>query len=247
MSASDYMEEVGEIVNCIKNEQKENIETAAKMASQALSQEGLIHTFGTGHSQLVAEEIYFRAGGLVTVNSLSEPLLGVTIDPRKSGILEKVPNVIKMITETENFYPEDIVIIISNSGRNAAPVEMALEMQKKGVEVVAITSLEHSRQVKTTHSSGQKLYQVADLTIDNCAPVGDAILNKKDIPVPFGPVSTLSGVFIIQSIIAETIENLNKKGLDIPLLKSGNLDNAKAYNQKVKMKYLELIKKRIQV
>jgi uncharacterized phosphosugar-binding protein len=124
----------------------------------------------------------------------------------------------------EDVRKEDAAIIISNSGRNAVPVEMALEMKSKGVKVIAITNLEQSLASVATHSSGKRLCEIADVTIDNCVPKGDALLSLPGTNSKLGPSTTVAGAAIINSIIVAAVSELLQRNESVPVLPSANLD-----------------------
>ena len=137
---------------------------------------------------------------------------------------EQESGLARSLIEREQVRAEDVAIIISNSGRNAAPIEMALEMQARGVKVIAITSLEQSRPSASRHASGKKLYQLADVSIDNCVPAGDALLTLPGLASRIGPSSTVAGAAIINSIIIEAVVELLRRGESVPVLPSANVE-----------------------
>ncbi len=231
------MEKAEEILAEVKKTQLENIRKAAEIAAQSIADGGLLHTFGTGHSHLVAAEIYLRAGGLLPVNAILEPSLMLHEQPFKSGDLERLPGVAEKLLPHHPISEGDSLLIISNSGRNAVPVEAALFGKKMGLRILALTSLEHSKSVTSRHPEGYKLYQLADVVIDNCAPAGDAILETEGCPVPFGAISGISGPFILQALCSEIVEILVNRGLEPPVIASGNLDWGAEHNEKIVKSY----------
>jgi uncharacterized phosphosugar-binding protein len=130
------------------------------------------------------------------------------------------------------------MVIVSNSGRNAVPVEMAMLAQEHGIYTIAITSLEHSRSVTSRHSSGKRLFEFADLVIDNCVPKGDGMLDFDG--VQSGPGSTVAGTVIVNSIVSETLRILTAEGRKPPVFVSQNVDGYN--NDELYMKYLNRIK-----
>ncbi len=239
MSSEDFMTKASSILNKVKKTQLEKIKEAAQIIATTIENDGILLTFGTGHSHMIAEEIYSRAGGLVPVYAILESGLTLEDGPLKSSMLEKLPGLAEEILATNPIKKSDTILIISNSGRNAVPIEMATGAREKGVNVIAITSLAHSKNVESRHPSGKKLYQVSDLVIDNCGVSGDAILEHEKVPVPFAATSSLAGVYIVQAMIAETIKILANRDLEVPVLMSGNLDKSVKHNQKMIEKYLD--------
>lgn len=223
MSLAGYITELQTILARIKQEQSANIQRAGRVVADALAAGGIIHTFGTGHSHLIAEEAFFRAGGLAAVNPLLDERLIFLKGALESTRAERESGLASRLLERENIRPEDAAIIISNSGRNAAPLEMALEMKARGVRVIAITNLEQSRAADSRHPSGKRLFELADVTIDNCAPPGDALLKLPGLDSPIGATSTVAGAAIINSIMIEAAAELLRRGASVPVLPSANL------------------------
>jgi len=126
------------------------------------------------------------------------------------------------LIEREDVRNGDAAIIISNSGRNAAPVEMAFEMKKRGARVIAITNLEQSKSAPSRHASGKKLYELADVAIGNCVPAGDALIALDGLGTKTGASSTVAGAAIAHSIIIESLNELLKRGESVPVLSSAN-------------------------
>lgn len=217
--------------------QAKAVRQAAEWAAEAVASDGILYTFGTGHSHCVAEEAVYRAGGLAPVDAILEPSLTGSSEVVKSEFMERVEGVARVILDYRRLTSRDLLFIISNSGRNAAPVEMALEARARGVKTVAITSLDYSRSVSSRHSSGQKLYEVADLVIDNGGVLGDACLRLPGLEQPVGPTSNIMALFLLHSILAQTAQNLLNRGLEPPVFWSGNLDGARERNQALLDRY----------
>ncbi|HAF21470.1 MAG TPA: hypothetical protein DCK93_00935 [Blastocatellia bacterium] len=224
MSFLEYIDGLQAVLERIKREQRSNIEKAGRLIADSLSAGGIVHTFGTGHSHLIAEEAFFRAGGIAAVNPILDERLIFLKGALESTRSEQESGLARSLIEREQVRAEDVAIIISNSGRNAAPIEMALEMQARGVKVIAITNLEQSRPSASRHSSGKKLYQLADISIDNCVPAGDALLTLPGLSSRIGPSSTVAGAAIINSIIIEAVAELLHRGEQVPVLPSANIE-----------------------
>ncbi|MTI94542.1 MAG: SIS domain-containing protein [Firmicutes bacterium] len=239
MSANNYLEQSLEFLNKVRATQSDNICQAAALCAQSIKSGGLIHVFGTGHSQMVAEEAYSRAGSLLLINAILEPGLLLHEGGAKSSAVEKVPGLARALLVNQPLHKGETIIIVSNSGRNPVPIETAMLAREQGLNVVAITSLAHSQAVSSRHESGKKLYELADVVIDNCGIPGDAILRREGVGAPFCATSSLTGIYIIQALIAETVEILADSGLEAPVLMSGNLDESAEYNAKMIEKYLE--------
>lgn len=206
MSLTDrYAAVVTGVLETIRSGQQEAIETAASWLSRTLQKDGLLYVTGSGHSHMLAEEVFYRAGGLAAVYPLLEPSLMLHEGAVKSSSVERLEGFAKLLLTDTGMGENDLLVVASNSGRNAFPVEVALEARERGCKTVAITSLTHSRQVSSRHSSGKRLFEVADLVIDNGVPYGDASLELAGFDTKLGPVSTIAGAFIINALVAEAV------------------------------------------
>ena len=224
MAFFPYIEGLQAVLGRIKREQAGNIVKAGRLVADALAAGGVIHAFGTGHSHLIADEAFFRAGGIAAVNPILDERLIFLKGALESTRAEQQDGLARLLIEREGVRAEDVGIIISNSGRNAVPVEMALEMRARGIKVVAITNLEQSRASAPRHFTGQRLYEVADVVVDNCVPPGDALLEMRGIESRLGPSSTVAGAAVINSIIIEAVGELLSRGERVPVLPSANVE-----------------------
>ncbi|MDX9864232.1 MAG: SIS domain-containing protein [Anaerolineaceae bacterium] len=240
--AGYYAAAVQDLLTTISTTQEDNIQAAARLISDAVAGDGIIYTFGTGHSHVIAEDVAYRAGGLAPVDAILEPSLTGHQQVYKSEYMERVEGMAEVILNYYEVSPKDVLVVISNSGRNAAPIEMASIAQARGIPVIAITSLAHSTGTTSRHSSGDKLYQHADVVIDNHCPRGDCLLQIPDLAQPIGPGSGITGMFILHSIIVQAIQNLVEAGVEAPVLRSGNLDESEAFNKTILDKYKGRIK-----
>lgn len=224
MALERYIDGLQGVLERIKREQAHNIKRAGQVVAAAISSGGIVHTFGTGHSHLIAHEAFFRAGGIAAINPILDQRLIFLKGALESCRAEREVGLASELIRREDVRRGDAAIIISNSGRNAVPVEMALEMTARGVKVIAITNLEQSLASPATHSSGKRLSELADVTIDNCVPSGDALLSLPGMDTKLGPSSTVAGAAIINSIIAEAVSELLQGGEQVPVLPSANVE-----------------------
>jgi uncharacterized phosphosugar-binding protein len=194
--------------------------------------------FGTGHSHMVAEEFYSRAGGLAFVTPMLQNELTLTDHPFKSTLIERTLGMASVYFEL--YHPEagDVMLIASNSGRNALPVELAKLAKGAGVTVIAFTNLEQSKTISSRHPEGMNLYHYADLVIDNCGAYGDAGFDLGD-GIVMGSTSTIIGAMMAQSLSILIAKRLKELGLDVPVLRSGNLDGSDAINKAIKERYFK--------
>lgn len=239
---NEYYQKIHTILDQIVQTQAEQIEKAAQIVADTVAQDGIIYTFGTGHSHIIAEDVAYRAGGLAPVDAILEPSLTGHHKVIQSEYMERVEGMAEVILNYYEVSAKDCLIIISNSGRNAAPIEMAEGAHQRGISTIAVTSLAHSQGTNSRHSSGKKLYQIADIVIDNHCPKGDALFQLEGLAVPTGAGSGIAGLFILQSIMVQAVQNLLSRGITPPVFMSGNLDESDVYNRAILNHYKGRIK-----
>ena len=238
MSSLAYLEQAQELIERIRTSQIEEINQAAEKFAQTVRDDKIIYVFGTGHSHMIGIEMFARAGGLANVQAMLDEAVLTSSGARRGGAIERLSGLAEIIWNDYNIEKGDVMVIVSNSGRNAVPVEMAMLAQEHGIYTIAITSLEHSRSVTSRHSSGKRLFEFADLVIDNCVPKGDGMLDFDG--VQSGPGSTVAGTVIVNSIVSETLRILTAEGRKPPVFVSQNVDGYN--NDELYMKYLNRIK-----
>lgn len=234
--ATRYIEYFQSKVQEVLDNEIPNIEKAAQLMTETCLKGGRIYAFGSGHSHLIAEEMFIRTGGLALVHAILPPEMMLSSMATKSTMMERLEGYAPAIVELYHIDEKDTLIVISNSGRNAVPVEMCMAAKAKGASVVAITSMQHSADCTSRHSSGKRLFELADVTIDNHAVKGDCGLKIEGLETNIGPVSDGTGIVIAQTLINEVIERMVKAGVEPPVFVSSNLDggdekNAHLYEQ----------------
>jgi uncharacterized phosphosugar-binding protein len=192
---------------------------------------GVIHAFGSGHSEILAREIVGRAGGLVCVSGIDDPTKGV------------IENLVGYGTQLAERYdrlyglrPGETIMVISNSGKNAAPIEVALYAKQQGLTVVGLTSVTMSRTARTVHPGGKNLHAIADYVLDNCGVPGDAIMDVA-AGIRAGPTSTLVGTMLLNLLLLEVVDWLKASGHPLPILRSQNLPGSIERNRVLAEKY----------
>lgn len=241
MKYLEYQSVISEQLERQFREEGANIEKAAEYCAASVSSGRVIHVFGCGHSQMFAMEVFYRAGGLVPVNALLIPHMALFPKAKLSTLQERVEGFTDKYLDLEDTDPRDTMIIVSISGRNAGVVDMALEAKKIGMKVVALTSRDFSSSTTSRHSSGKHLGDVADVVIDVKCVSGDAALEMEGLEPRFCGTSTVLGMAMMESIIAQTIENCVKAGCIPPIYVSSNLDKGDAINEAHIKKYSKLI------
>lgn len=192
---------------------------------------GVIHTFGSGHSELISREIIGRAGGLVCVTGIIDPT---------GGFIENLPGyggkLVERYDRQYQLIAGEVIIVISNSGKNGSPIDVALYAKQKGLTVVALTCMAMSRGTPSQHPSGNRLFEVADHVLDNGGVAGDAIVDIGN-GVMAGPTSTLIGCSVLNWLMLAVMDWLKSNGHPLPVLRSQNLPGAIEHNRELGKKY----------
>jgi len=234
---NDYMDFVIKKMKAVKEEESHHIDEAAKLITQTCLKNGRFYVFGSGHSHIVAEDIYIRAGGLAYVKAILVPELMLHEMPNKSTYLERLNGYSDAILKLYKVDANDTLMVISNSGRNNVPVEMCLSAKELGTSIIAMTSLKHAKTQQSRHYGGKCIHDIADVVIDNHAEEGDAGYYISGFETPVGPTSDITGTAIAQAIMIKTMENLVEQGHTPPVFKSSNLDGADTYNDELFDRY----------
>lgn len=227
-----YYTMVRQMMENIIETQGESIYKAATIIAESLAEEQICHVFGSGHSAMLAREIVHRAGGLVPVNQVPDPA---------GGMAERIEGYAEVIFQAYSDYygiqSGEVIVIISNSGINPLPIELATLARSKGMSVVALTNLSQSRAAVSRHTSGKRLFELADVVLDNCCVPGDAMVYDERLGISLGPGSTLSGSLLLNLMMLTVVDKLLGMGEDPPILKSQNLPGADEWNRELKARY----------
>lgn len=223
----------------VREEEAETITAAGTLLADTVAAGGRLFAFGAGHSSLAAQDVVYRAGGLALMNLLAVPgVVGVDVTPATLGsALERVDGLAGAVLDTSPVRAGDTLVIISLSGRNALPVEMALNAHALGVKVIGVTSVAYASQTKSRHSSGTFLKDHCDIVLDSKIAVGDAELTLDTIPAPFAPASTVVTAALMQAVMATAAATLADRGIEPPLLRSGNVDGGHDWNGRIMEEY----------
>ncbi|MEU6143785.1 SIS domain-containing protein [Streptomyces sp. NPDC047081] len=246
VSAEGFAREGLAVLQDITESARDAVARAAGLIADCVRADGVIQAFGTGHSQAIVLELAGRAGGLVPTNRLSiaDLVLYGGDDPSvlDDPLLERQAGVAERIYDLAGPRPQDLFVIISNSGVNNVIVETALRAKERGHRVLAITSVTHTRAVPAGHESGKKLADIADVVLDNRAPRGDALLE-----LPGGgavcAVSTLTGVMLVQMVVAEASRLLLDAGERPPVYVSANVPGGFEGNLELEKRYAGRIRR----
>jgi uncharacterized phosphosugar-binding protein len=228
MAATEYWKEVRKCLDGVEKD-IDSINKAADLLYDVIKNKGRIFVFGCAHSVMLAEEVFYRAGGLALWNPIHAPGLTMDIRPMTyTSAIERMEGYGPVIVDREGLRAGDALVIASTAGRNAVPVEMAIAAKEKGVAVIALTSLDYSQSVDSRHPSGKKVYELADLVLDNHAPKGDAVGPLPGKNYKFGGVSMITGSYILHAIEGEIAERMIRDGKEPPIIFSLNLPGKKS-------------------
>jgi uncharacterized phosphosugar-binding protein len=230
-----YFDRLSELMDELRA-QGAQIEAAAKMIAACIGNGGIVHVFGSGHSHMMAEEVFHRAGGLFAFNAMLDVNL-TSFGTLKAGMVERAEGYAPVILDSFDVRPDEIVIVVSNSGINPVPIELAAEAKKRGAQTIAITSASKYATANSRHSSGKKLGDVVDLTVDSRVPVGDAILDFAGLDAPVAAASTALGAALMNAIVAQTTEELLAAGNQPPVIVSMNIPGGDDRNAELAERY----------
>lgn len=223
-------------MEAIRNTQWAGIQRAGEWLGESLARDGFLYAFGTGHSHMLAEEIFYRAGNLARACPMLDSNLMLHQEAIEATYKEREEGYAARLMDLYPVREGDLLIVASNSGRNAVPIEMALEGRRRGMKVVAITNMAQSRAWPSRHSSGKLLADAADLALDNCGVNGDACLDLPGLPGKIGPTTTSTGALILNAIIIQGIEHALAQGHPPEIFISSNT-NGDDHNDRLLQKY----------
>jgi uncharacterized phosphosugar-binding protein len=218
-----YLAEIAGLLAQVEADGWEQVSRAAALVAGTVEAGGLIHVFGTGHSHLLAEELFYRAGGLAQVNPILVDPLMLHSGAARSTRLERVPGLAAALLADEPVGPDDLMVVASNSGGNATGVEMVLAARELGLPTIALTSVAHATAAAARAGAGPRLHELADVVLDNHGRPGDAAVVPAGSEVAVSPTSTVVGAAILNAVVAEAVELLLARGVVPDVFASSNL------------------------
>lgn len=218
----DYAQRLNDVLAEMFATQGEKIAEAATWMADSIAEDGIVHLFGSGHSFMVGYEVFHRAGSLMPMNPMLDANLTFLGDVNAT-LLERTSGYARVVIGTHDIRPGEVVIVTSNSGVNPVPIEAVLEAKARGARTIAITSDEHYSDATSRHDSGQRLADVADLTLDTRVPKGDALVSLAGSPFAVGGASSVIEIALIDALVVETAQRLVDRGSEPPVIPTMNL------------------------
>ncbi len=229
-----YYQRISEILSDVFDQESKSMEQAAQALANANEEGRSIFGFGCNHAGLITLELFYRTGGMVTVNPIRAPGMMLELSPpTMTSEMERIPGYGKIILNNEPCKAGDVLIIHSVSGRNAVTIDMAECARKKGMTVIVITNMNTATSVTSRHPSGKMLHDFASILIDNHGDRGDATIQLEGFDQKLASSSTVVGAAILNAVTARASEILWSKGINPPVFMSGNIDGGDAYNKAV--------------
>ena len=242
MYGDTYIQTVLATIKTAWEAQKEQTDAASSAICSAVQNHKSIFVFGCSHAGILAEEVFYRTGGLAVINPIFFSGLMLNTRPiTATSSLEKLDGLAQILLEKNHVGAWDVLIVHSVSGRNSVPVEMALGAKQRGAAVIGITSLAYSGSVTSRHKSGKRLFECCDIVLDNKGVAGDAAISIPGLSQPCGPTSTVCGTALLNAVIVDAISKMTQAGMSPPVFMSANLDGGEAYNRKIFKAYRDQI------
>lgn len=239
-----YAARLREVQEAVLSEERRRLLEAARLLAGSLDgdePDRMIHVFGCGHSHVMAEEAFWRAGGLVPVHPILDPNL-TPLGGSRTSPLERLEGYARVLLTGKELRPGEVMVVFSNSGINALPIEVAVVAKEAGLRVVAVTSLAHSKSVEPRHASGQRLFELADVTIDTHVPKGDAAVDLSEVAscadgYRVAPLSTAIGALVWNALVAEVAYLRTVAGAEPSFFISQNVPGGDEANEALVSRY----------
>ncbi len=244
-AAERYYKDALDRLSRLLDGQRQALDRAEALCTEAIAADGLVHLFGCGHSRMLCEEMTPRQGCFVGWHTIVELALtyhNLIVGPnglRQSLHLEKTSGYAEQILRNFAFGPRDVMIVISTSGIREVIIEMAEGAKQRGLAVIGVVSRAHCDQARPAHASGQKLIDVADVILDNGAPVGDSLLTLEGSASRTGPFSTVGGALVMNLLRCEVAQRLIDRGIEPVFLPSHQFVGSRTVEEQLEYFYTQ--------
>lgn len=237
-----YTQHLHHLLDQVEKTQSDALHKASRLIAQAIENHHALFVFGASHAGILSMELFYRSGGLVMANPIFAPDLMLDARPvTLTTDMERLEGYGNILLNQSKIKNEDILILHSVSGRNAVSIDMALEAKKRGISVIVITNVGYSAQLSSRHASGLKLMDTADVLIDNCGDFEDSSIEIEGTSQKMGPTSTVIGAYIVNSLAMLCAEELIRKGIEVPIYHSANMEGGDVFNETLMRRYADLI------
>ena len=238
----EYRKALMETIDRAFDTQEENLRAAAELLKEATLSGHNIFGFGCSHAALPILELYYRTGGMATINPVRAPGLCLDVDPATmTSQMERMRDYGRVIADSQPISEGDVIIVHSVSGRNNVYTDVALRAKEKGAKVIVLTNLTMSKAVASRHPDGLKLYEVGDVVIDNCGCIGDAAIRIPGVPEKVAPTSTAVAAALLNAVMAQAVALITEAGAVAPVFVSANVDGGDEHNKEMLKAYGEHI------
>lgn len=236
---SAYSDQINQVLNRFQSTQGDLVNEAAELIVEAYKAHKRFMVIGSGHSHMIAEEFYARAGGLAYVTPILQTELTLNDHPLKSTMIERTESMARVYFDLYHMEKGDVLLVCSNSGRNAMPIELARMAKENGLTVIAFTNVSQTKKISSRHSMGKNLNEYAHVVIDNCGAYGDAGFDIGN-GIKMGSSSTIVGAFMAESLSILVATKIKALGLELPVFRSSNLDGADDHNKQLMDRYCKM-------
>ncbi len=239
----EYINKIRSLLDHVEKNVAPTIDAVAKACADCIENDGMLYFFGTGHSHMICEEPFYRAGGFANIHPLLNSTLMLHEGASASSMYERLAGIGTTVVECSELGENDVIFLISNSGRNAACIDAAIAAKARGAITVAITSLNHSRAVSSRHPSGKKLYELCDYVLDNGGEYGDACIHLEGMEngAKISPTSSVIDITMLNMTMTAVAEKLLERGIVPSVFASANAEGGDQKNAAI----LEKFKKRV--
>jgi uncharacterized phosphosugar-binding protein len=225
-----YFERIRKLIDRVEQDEDTELQHAADLIATSIANGGIVHMFGSGHSNLLAQEVFHRAGGLVPVNAMLDVNLTI-FGSARATMVERLEGYAPSVITSYDIRPGEVVIVISTSGVNPVPIEIAQRAKELGATAIAVMSASEYADAPSRHSSGARLADVVDLVLDTHVPIGDAVQPIGDGGIVVGATSTILGAVLLNALFVSVAEELAARGEPVPAFVSQNIPGGDEHNQ----------------
>jgi uncharacterized phosphosugar-binding protein len=244
---ADYLERVQQLLRSIQDTEGETLDRAAARVADQVAADRLVHIYGPGgHSNLSAQEIFFRAGGLMHMSAILDEGTLISNGALRSMAIERTPGYGRVVIENQELGADDLLILVNSYGINAALIDAALEAKRRGVFLIGVSSRRHAEETApehpARHPTRQNLHDLVDVAVDVKVPIGDALIQVPGLEEPVGAVSTFANGFALNCIALRAITKLVERGVTPPVWRSGNAPGGDEANARFIGKFRQRVK-----